>query len=484
MRLRGPAAALPAVILVLAGAPPAVGASAEPRDSTASGEIFWLPLPVEEIASPEALEDAPGVATGFSARATVRDRMAIVRRVEAARDGRSIRVGLSYLGGAAAPDAATIAIRAHEARLTIVAGRVSARLAGKPFAEAIGLARRASRVPEARADLPLLEAPAGTTTPSIVGIGLKRESRPGSSVPGIWIAGGRTLDDGLPLGVLGAAWNARWARWTVACGALRGAPVAGVAGEVRFGATWLASELAVARNGAAALVSLETAGGPLRLRGRWRYRAADARAVACELSAEGGSRRARARLRVSGGPSGAIGSIGRVELEGRLAPPGVGPISFRAGRSEVEGFSAAEGATVRRERYAFLDVTIARAEGRTLSILTTRRERDLAEGERVGSTLGGRFEIAWRSRGSLEFFLEATRADLAGGAAWQSTLYAGGATSLRTRTRPGVAASARGSLRLGRWGIGGLIEGREDEGGRNASAVTIWIQKALPAPSR
>ncbi len=477
MHLRGPAASLTILIWM------AANASAESIDSTASGEIFWLPLPVEEIASPEALEEAPGVAAGFTARVTIRDRTVLVRRVATTVDGRKLRVGLSYVGGAAAPEAATMALHARDARLTFVAGRVSARLTGKPFAEAVGLVRRASRPPEARAGLPLFEAPAGTTTPSIVGIGLRRESRVGSIVPGLWIVGGRAVEDGFQLGALGAVWDASGARWSVAYGTLRGAPVAGVAGELRVGASWLASEVAVARSGASALVSLESAGGPLRIRGRWRYRGADVRAAACELSAEGGTRRARARLRVSGGPSGPLGSMGRLEVEGRLAPPGAGPIFFRAGRSEAEGFSAADGATVRRERYAYLDVTIARTRGRTLSILATHRERDLAPGVRVGSTLGGRLEVAWRDRARLEVFLEAARADLEGGAAWQSDFHAGGATSLRTRTRPGVAASARGTLRLGRWGIGGLVEGREDEGGRSASAATIWIQRALPASS-
>jgi hypothetical protein len=170
-----------------------------------------------------------------------------------------------------------------------------------------------------------------------------------------------------------------------------------------------------------------------------------------------------------------------MELECRLAARGMGPITLRAGRSRTDGFSAASGATVRTERYAVLDASIARSAGRGLSLLATRRERESAEGVRLGSSLGGRIDLVWRRRGRLEVFVEAARADIAGGAAWGSGLFAGGSTALRSRTRPGVAASARGALRLGRWQLGGLVEGREDERGRRASAATIWIQRAMPA---
>ncbi|HYR68428.1 MAG TPA: hypothetical protein VER77_00975, partial [Candidatus Dormibacteraeota bacterium] len=115
-----------------------------------------------------------------------------------------------------------------------------------------------------------------------------------------------------------------------------------------------------------------------------------------------------------------------------------------------------------------------------LSLLATRRERETAEGVRLGTSLGGRVDLTWRRRGRLEVFVEAARADR-GGAAWGSGLFAGGSTALRSRTRSGVAASARGALRLGRWQLGGLVEGREDERGRQASAATIWIQRAMPA---
>jgi len=414
-------------------------------------------------------------------RATFRDGVAAIRRVAAARAGRSCLVALSLLGDVAAPRAGTITVQGTGSGPGFVAGRVRARGTGSLFLEEVGLSTRASRVPAARAGAPVLEPPTSAATRSIEGIAFDRAGRPGSSLPGAWIIAGRRSEDGARIGALGAGGAFDRGSWSLAAGAIGRDPTGAVAFELRSAQAVSAWELALARGGVAALVSAERAAGPLRIRGRWRHRAAETRQAACELSVEGGSRVARAKLHASGGRSGPIGAIGRVELECRLAPRGPGPITLRAGRSRTDGFSAASGATVRSERYAVLDASIARSDGRGLSLLATRRERESAGRIRIGSSLGGRVDLTWRRRGRLEIFVEAARTDLAGGAAWGSSLFAGGSTALRTRTRPGVAASARGALRLGRWQLGGLVEGREDERGRRASAATIWIQRAMPA---
>ena len=124
MRLRGGVAsvsgrlcwalalAVPSLGLLPAGALAAGG-----PDSTAGGrveagaETYWLPIPVEEIEEPEGLDDAPAGAYGFSMRATVREGVAALRRVAAARSGRSRIVELSLLGEGAAARAGTLAIR-------------------------------------------------------------------------------------------------------------------------------------------------------------------------------------------------------------------------------------------------------------------------------------------------------------------------------------------------------------------------------------
>ena len=223
--------------------------------------------------------------------------------------------------------------------------------------------------------------------------------------------------------------------WSVAAGTIGRAATGAIAAEVRSAGTAAAGEAAITPGGVATLLSAESAAGSLRVSGRWRYRAAEARHGACELSVEGGPRAARARIHASGGPSGPSGTIGRLELECRLGARGLGPITIRAGRSRTDGFSTASGATVRTERYAVLDASIARSAGRGLSLLATRRERETAEGIRLGSSLGGRVDLTLRRRGRLEVFVEAARADQGGGAAWGSGLFAGGSTALRSRTR-------------------------------------------------
>lgn len=458
---------------------PVHGAAAEPADSSTVGEIFWLPLPVEEIETPDELDDAGVGSAGFAARATVRDGVVRMRRFAATREGRSLHTGVSFLGGVAEREAFTIAVRAPQSRLDVILGRVAVRAAGMPIAEAVGFSRRASRVPVASAAIPALEAPGGESTPSVVGFGLRREPAPGNFHPGGWMFLGRRSDDQAPIGAIGLGAHPGWGSWSVAFGARPGVTASSVGMELRSGPSNLATEVVVARGATTALVSVESGGEAIRIRGRWRFRSADPRPAACELTADAGSRRLRGRIRVSEGLSGAIGTIGRVEFEGRVAPFGAEPLLFRAGWTRTEGFSTEEGATLRRERYGVVDATVARSEGRRLAILATRRRRDLGGMERDGSSVGARLDMTWRRRGSLQLFIEATRVDASGGSAWENGLYAGGSTALRTRTRPGVGASARGAVGVGRWRAGGILEGREDALGRRATAATIWIQRVL-----
>ncbi|MGH7682678.1 MAG: hypothetical protein ACRENN_11925, partial [Candidatus Eiseniibacteriota bacterium] len=109
--------------------------------------------------------------------------------------------------------------------------------------------------------------------------------------------------------------------------------------------------------------------------------------------------------------------------------------------------------------------------------------RESAGGSRTGTSLGATLDLTWRRRGALRLFVEATRVD-ADGAAWGSSWYAGGAASLESRSRPGVSASARGTVRVGRWNLGSLVQGREEATGRRATAATVWIQRALPVAAR
>jgi hypothetical protein len=157
----------------------------------------------------------------------------------------------------------------------------------------------------------------------------------------------------------------------------------------------------------------------------------------------------------------------------------LGPLSFRLGRTGATGFTASDGWTERRERYAVLDLTVARASSRVLSVVATRRERETGSGRSAGTSAGGRLDLTWRRRGRLGIRVEAVRAE-PGAPAWSGGVTASGSTALRSRTRPGIAASARGEARAGSWSLGGVVEGREDERGRVTTAATIWIERRIP----
>lgn len=460
----------------------AADSTVDSQASSTAGEIFWLPLPVEEIETPDELDDGRAGELGFYASATARDGRAQVRRVEAARAGGTLDARVSILGGVARAQAWTVALESPRSRLGVRAGRITAGAAGMAFAETVGLARRASRVPMARADALAFGASMGVSSPAIEGIAIARQPRSGRL--GGWMAAGRRTIDGARITSAGAAAAARWGEWSVAAGTLDGRNVAGASLVARLAQATTGAEASVGPHGPVALVSVESGGGGVRVRGRWRYRREDARPVAAELTAETGSRHARCRMRAIQDPSGATGSVGRIEVEGTLATGAAGPTTLRLGRSRTDGFSVAEGATLRRERYAVLETTVARSGGRRLSMLATRRERELAGGLRTGTSLGATLDVTWRRRGALQFVVEATRVDADGGSAWGNGFFAGGATSLESRSRPGVSVSARGTVRVGRWNAGGLLQGREEASGGRATAATIWIQRALPAPAR
>ncbi|HET9253178.1 MAG TPA: hypothetical protein VFP58_13780, partial [Candidatus Eisenbacteria bacterium] len=259
-----------------------------------------------------------------------------------------------------------------------------------------------------------------------------------------------------------------------------GSVTASVAARTRSDAWDAGIEAAVSPAGFAALADAGVSAPPFRWRGRWRFREGDARPMAGEVSAEASSRAARVVVRASGAAAGATGAVERRELEARLGTGrGPGPLRVKVGRTRTTGFTVADGFTERLERYAVMDLEVARASGRVFAVTATRRERASASGGNTGTSAGGRLGLTWRRRGTLEVRVEAVRAE-ADAPAWSSGVYAGGAAALRSRTRPGVAASARGEVRAGAWRLGGVVEGREDERGRRATAGTFWIEKSIP----
>jgi len=437
-----------------------------------------LPLPVEEIESPERLEEGAALETACRARVTVRDGATLLRRVTLAGRSAALEAGVTVDQSVPGLRTGTIVVGSRGPGWTILAGRIASRATGSLFSESLGLAHRAGRVPVLRAELPTLEAPAGVSSPAVGGLGFRIDPRPGRFHPAFWGLAGRDTPDRIPAAAFGILiGNERRARGGVSVG-VRGRDAA-LSGLARYvgPAFRVGAEGALARRKRAVLLTVETARSPLRLGARWRYRSSDARPVSCELTAAAGTRTARTLVRVSGVPSGPYGTAGRAEVESRLAARDGRMLSLRCGRSVTTGFSSASGPTERRERYLVLDAALAQSEGRAFSVLVSRRMREGAV-QAGGATLGGRLEwIAPRERATLLVLVEADRADALGGEAWGTDLYGGGAVALRGRTHSGVHSAARGSLRVGRWRIGGLVESREDASGRSVAAGTLTLER-------
>lgn len=477
---------------VLAASPPCAGAQVPPDP----GEAPRLPLPVEEIESAERLDETRSCAA-FSGRVSVRDGSLVSSGVSAAMRRGSWGAGATvwHRAGSAAPgEAAVISatgeLDAARGRVRAVIGRVGVRGMGVLFGERLGTSSRAARLPSARAALLESAAPSGARSRGLEGAAATWRPHPGARSASLWALAGRWSDGSAsaepePLAALGAVVPlGASAVAAPAVGMRSGSLTASVAARTASGSWDGGVEAVASRAGFALLADAGVSAPPFRWRGRWRYRAGDTRPTAGEVSAEARSRHGRLALRVSGGASGATGATERRELEGRLGSRrGAGPLSFRLGRASTTGFTAADGFTERRERYVVLDLTVARAEGRAFSVTATRRERATEQGGRTGASAGGRLELAWRRRGRLEIRVEAVRVE-AGASAWSSGVFAGGATALRSRTKAGVAASARGEIRTGGWRLGGVVEGREDEAGRHATAATVWIERWIPFITR
>jgi len=462
-------------------------------DSIPRSEAVWLPLPVEEIDRPERLERESGGSSALSLRCDVKGGRVLLRRAAAAHVRGACRVDVEAALDAAGR--AAFALAASRERFQIAAGRVGIREGPTLLEEWIGSRRHSSRIPPPAMRASSFE-PAGASSPSIEGVGLRQEAAAGGAAWGVWCVAGRFVENHeyrSRTAALGARFGRNGSAAHLAAGFLRDVGPSATRAAVSIGWTarrsgagvlprGAAAELLFAPRGVSTLFSAWGAAGPLEAACRWRRRAGEARATAGEATVEGGPRDARVRFRVSGGPSGASGSVSRVELECRLGTPV--PAALRGGETrwdQAPPVGPAE-AVVKRERFWVLEATVARSNRRTLAILASRRERSLPSGWREGSGFGGRLGMASR-RGQLEILIQATRA-AAGGSAWGSAFYAAGPVALRSWSRPGIWAAARGSLRFGRWTAGGVVESREDDAGGGTTAASFWIQRTLPAAAR
>ena len=447
-------------------------------DSAAGGPA-WLPLPVEDIDQPELLDELFTPELGLMIRADFKDRALRQARSAVEASAAGWIAGVSLLSGARGETEAVTGF-ARTDRLGIDAGRLAPRGLSPLVAEELELMSRSGRVPPPRLRGPAFGAPVSSTGGLVDGAAIAGRTRRG---PALWALHGTRVEDGAAVSALGAGARGRRVAGSVAVGRSAGRAVVDLAAEWRRREGRVAVEAARGASGTAVIAMIARSAGALRVQGRWRWRSRDLRGVASEIAGEAGSRRARLRLRLAGNPSGATGSSSRAELEGRIAPAKRGPLSFRIGSARTESFSNTAGLHASVERYAVAEMQVARADGRTLVLLASRRDKETIAGVRRGSSLGGRLTLAWRERATLEIQLEGIRA-VKDGAAWSSGLYAGGATALRTTTRPGVGASARGALKLGRWTLGGLVEQRDDASGARATAASIWVGRELRESGR
>ncbi|MGH7681724.1 MAG: hypothetical protein ACRENN_07020, partial [Candidatus Eiseniibacteriota bacterium] len=247
---------------------PSTGDAAEP----ATGEIFWLPLPVEEIETPDELDDGRAGDFGLYASAAVRDGRTSARRVSASGISASLVARASVLGGVEPAEAWTLEFQSTRSGVEALAGRITSGAAGMPFAEAVGLARRASRVPIARGDIPALAAPTGASSPALEGFAMARPTGP--SRAGGWLIAGRRTIDGARIAAAGIAAPASWGAWGIAAGTLDGRQVAGASIATQGSRGSVGAEASAGPRGPTALVSIESGRDGVSVRGRWRYRAA------------------------------------------------------------------------------------------------------------------------------------------------------------------------------------------------------------------
>ena len=495
-------AAAGTVALLLIGA--ANGSSAWARaeiadaESTATVESTgaWLPLPTEEIESPERLAE-PALAGNAAIRGDVSGGRWNGLRFVARTRTRSLAVTAARIESRVGAARQTLLASAFGERLRLGAGRIAVRDAAVLLGEAVGFSRRLRRPLVPRSSAPEWEAPPGAGSAAFDGASIAvasaRESR-GRVAWTVWALGGRDAHDGKRMVASGLAHRA--ARWEAT------ASVARRLGSVTLG--WLGAPgraafetLLSSEHGPAFLASAtaEPAGSPLRFGATWRRRSGERRPVAAEIMAEAGARRA-ATARITWRPWSASGSAfaddGAVELDARWMAPGApGAARLRLGRRGGEGTAAtravlgiggigASGSAASiPERYAVLDLPLAGEPGRLVSLLASRRERGGAATRAIGTTLGARTRIVWRGRASVTAQVDAARTHGAAsgdGVAWSSAIAPSGEEALAARGSSGVTVTVSGRLRAGPVVLRVHAQDGDGERGARPLAATIWME--------
>jgi hypothetical protein len=440
----------------------------------------WLPAAREELESAERLDEPPDDA---------RDRGAVLARVgrsasgawEARRFTASWRTGTTNAGPATRELSAsvlgadgrlrpTLTLAAGAARLA--AGRLAGERAPWLLARRLGLARSYARVPEARAAPLRAAAPVGASAEAADGVAAEWEGR--RLHP--WALAGRGAPDGSPLAAAGLTARARRGDGAVAAGWSAARPFLSLAAEWRGEWAVTSVEALLARGGPAVLATVTSRRSGMEWWCRYRYQPGEARPAAGETGVAARGRRGGARLTWRAWTPASRTDNGALELEGTAAL-GAGRVlrarvGERAGTAQTGAASWAAGG-MSHERYALLDVTLARAGSRSLAFLASAR-RGPGPG-RTGRLLGARLRAGAEGSSRLTLLVQASRTD-AGAAALGAELTASGQSTLAERSRSGVALAARGVARRGPLELGGVWEREEGAGGARPRSASVWVR--------
>jgi hypothetical protein len=205
---------------------------------------------------------------------------------------------------------------------------------------------------------------------------------------------------------------------------------------------------------------------------RWRYRSWSVRRVAAEISAETPGPGARVRMTWRSWSAEAERDDGLLEMEWSGSVARGKPVQVRLGASGW-GDPGQDGGV--RERYGLIDATVARESGRSLSVHALRRASSLFAGTAGSTTLGGRLDLSGRV-GSHALLIESTRIRR-GATAWGVALSPSGEVTLRSRSKPGLWISARGSVGARAWQLGYELERGEDRAGPKPWGGSLWIRR-------
>lgn len=364
-----------------------------------------------------------------------------------------------------------VGLVAAGSRISLAAGRVSLARLPPLLADAMRLTRAGRRVTAPRAGPPGVGPSRGASAGAIDGgaLSIRAAGRGGAC---FWSFAGVRADSRERLGGVGFGLGRGRARAFAALAMAGLDPFGSITVARRDRALATSIELLDGRVGRALLAEVASRRDAAALTMRWRYRSWSARRVAAEISAETPGPGSRVRMTWRSWSADAERDDGLLEMEwsGRVA--GIAPVQVRLGASGWGDPGEGGGA---RERYGLIDATVARESGRSLSVHALRRASSLAAGSAGSTTVGGRLDLSGRV-GAHALLIESTRIRR-GATAWGVALSPSGEVTLRSRSKPGLWISARGSVGARAWQLGYELERGEDRAGPKPWGGSLWIRR-------